>query len=73
VIAFYNIPGYCTIKIYTELGELIKTIEHTDGSGDATWNLITSSDQLIVSGIYIAVVEDTRTGGRTIQKFAVIR
>ncbi|HXG00506.1 MAG TPA: hypothetical protein VNL69_06960, partial [Bacteroidota bacterium] len=73
VIAFYNIPGYCTIKIYTELGELIRTIEHNDGSGDATWNLITSSDQLIVSGVYIAVIEDTRTGGRAIQKFVVIR
>lgn len=73
VIAFYNIPGYCTIRIYTELGELIRTIEHNDGSGDATWNLITSSDQLIVSGVYIAVIEDTRTGGRAIQKFVVIR
>ncbi len=72
-IAFYEIPGYCTIKIYTEIGELIRTIEHADGSGDAHWDCITSSDQLVVSGVYIAVIEDTKTGGRAIQKFVVIR
>ncbi len=72
-IYFFDIPGYCTIKIYTELGELIKTINHSDGSGDASWDCITSSDQLVVSGIYIAVIEDAKSGGRAIAKFAVIR
>jgi hypothetical protein len=72
-IAFYNIPGNCTIKIYTELGELIKTIEHTDGSGDAYWYSVTSSNQIVVSGIYIAVITDNSTGEKHIAKFAVIR
>jgi hypothetical protein len=72
-IYFFDIPGYCTIKIYTELGELIKTINHSDGSGDASWDCITSSDQLVVSGIYIAVIEDAKSGGRAIAQFAVIR
>ncbi len=72
-IKFYNIPGYCTIKIYTELGELIKEIEHNDGSGDASWNCVTSSAQIVVSGVYIVVVLDTRTGGKSMQKFVVIR
>lgn len=72
-IAFYNIPGQCTIRIYTELGELIKTIEHTNGSGDEYWYQVTSSSQIIVSGIYIAVITDKTTGKNHIAKFAVIR
>lgn len=72
-IAFYNIPGQCTIKIYTELGELIKTIEHTNGSGDEFWFQVTSSNQIVVSGIYIAVIIDNTTGEKHISKFAVIR
>lgn len=72
-IAFYNIPGECTIKIYTELGELIKTIEHTNGSGDEYWQSVTSSNQFIVSGIYIAVITDKQTGENHIAKFAIIR
>ena len=72
-IAFFNIPGYCKIRIFTELGELIKEIEHNDGSGDAYWNSITSSNQVIVSGIYIVVFENTKTGERVIKKLSVIR
>jgi hypothetical protein len=72
-IAFFNIPGQCRIRIFTELGELIKEIEHTDGSGDAYWNSVTSSNQVIVSGIYIVVFENLQTGERIIKKLSVIR
>jgi hypothetical protein len=72
-IAFFNIPGNCTIRIYTEMGELINTIEHTNGSGDAYWYSVTSSNQFVVSGIYIAVIVDNKTGENHIAKFAIIR
>lgn len=72
-IAFYNIPGECTIRIFTELGELVKTIEHTNGSGDAYWYSVTSSNQFVASGIYIAVITNTQTGENHISKFAIIR
>jgi hypothetical protein len=52
-IMFLNIPGHCTIRIYTENGDLINTINHENGSGDETWNSITSSRQVVVSGVYI--------------------
>ncbi|MCX6134858.1 MAG: hypothetical protein NTU47_13680 [Ignavibacteriales bacterium] len=52
-IMFLNIPGHCTIKIYTENGDLVNTINHENGSGDETWNSITSSRQVVVSGVYI--------------------
>ena len=72
-VAFFNIPGDCTIKIYTELGELVHTIEHQDGSGDELWNLTTKSRQLLVSGIYIAVITDNANGEEAVLKFTVIR
>jgi hypothetical protein len=72
-IAFFNIPAKCVIKIYTEVGELIKEIVHNDGTGDAYWNSITSSNQVIVSGVYIVVFENTDTGEKTIKKLVVIR
>ncbi len=71
-IGFLNIPGDCKIKIYTELGELIYTMDHTDGSGDAYWNSLTSSNQVVVSGIYIVLIE-TPKGERAFRKFVVIR
>ncbi|MGH7495469.1 MAG: hypothetical protein ACREOO_24180 [bacterium] len=72
-IAFFDIPGQCSIQIFTENGELVNTIEHTDGTGDAYWNAVTSSNQIIVSGIYLAVITDKTTGQRHIAKFVVVR
>ncbi|MBI9072537.1 MAG: hypothetical protein JEY94_13125 [Melioribacteraceae bacterium] len=72
-LTFVNLPGVCTIKIYTELGELVKTIDHNDGSGAEKWFLNTNSNQILVSGIYIAVVHEAATGNQEIVKFVVIR
>lgn len=72
-LAFFNIPGRCTIEIYTDLGELVDRIEHTDGSGDEFWDHTTSSRQVVVSGLYIAVITDMDTGERVIKKFVIIR
>ena len=82
-IMFYNIPGYCKIRIYSERGDLIKTIVHSDGSGDQAWFLNTSSRQVVVSGIYIVHIEVTKDpegpeysyekGDTILKKFIVIR
>jgi len=84
-IAFLDIPGKCTIRIFTELGEKIQETVHTDGSGDAFWNSNTSSNQIVVSGVYIVhftVDEDQldpngkvvyRKGETAFRKFVVIR
>ena len=71
-IGFLDVPGVCTIKIYTELGELVTTLNHADNSGDAYWNMTTSSKQIVVSGLYIAVFEKP-TGERAFRKFVIIR
>lgn len=85
-IMFLNIPGQCDIRIYTERGDLIKLIHHTDGSGDEAWNSISSSRQVVVSGIYIVHIEVTkniiddntgttlfRKGDSVTRKFSIIR
>lgn len=85
-IMFLNIPGQCDINIYTERGDLVKTIRHRDGSGDESWNSVTESRQVVVSGIYLVHVKvtqdipDPQTGGflfrkgdAVTRKFVVIR
>jgi len=71
-IMFYNLPPVCTIKIYTVRGDLIKTIEHTDTSGDESWNSITESRQIVVSGVYVVYFE-TPNGESITKKLVVIR
>ena len=71
-IAFYGLPPECSVKVFTERGDLIWKKEHTDGSGDELWDSMTSSSQIIVSGIYILYVE-TPGGDSVYRKFVVIR
>jgi len=53
-------------------GDLVKTIEHNDGSGIAAWNQVTDYGQFAKSGIYIYHIE-TPDGDKAIGKFAIIR
>ncbi len=71
-IMFLNIPGECIIRIFTERGDLIKTLYHNDGTGDEAWNSVTSRRQVVVSGIYIAHIE-TPDGQSIFKKFIIIR
>lgn len=71
-IMFFNLPAECKIKIYTERGDLIKTINHNDGTGDESWNSNTSTRQVVASGIYIAYFE-TPDGRSAYRKIIVIR
>jgi hypothetical protein len=76
-IMFLDLPLECTIYIYNETLDLIKTIEHY-GSGDEPWGLTpeehmaTETGQLVVSGLYIAVIE-TPEGESAIRKIVIVR
>jgi hypothetical protein len=79
-INFFNLTGNCTIRIYTLTGDLITTIEHTDGSGDEPWDnptrelyQLTDLGQRVVSGLYIAHIVDNDTDESTNVKFVIIR
>ncbi|HUI30506.1 MAG TPA: hypothetical protein VLX91_09840 [Candidatus Acidoferrales bacterium] len=74
-IAFFNLPSVCTIKIYTENGDLVYTINHNQKIADAgteQWNLLTSSQQVAYSGVYIAVFQKP-DGETSFQKFIIVR
>lgn len=75
LIFFVNLPSECTIKIFTENGDLIKTIQHASfasPSGSEKWSLMTESQQVISSGVYVAVFQKP-TGEVSYQKFVVVR
>ncbi len=70
-IHFANLPPFCTIRIYTLDGDLVRTIEHDDGTSHDCWDLITRNHQLVVSGLYYWTV--TGPGGQTqIGKVAIV-
>jgi hypothetical protein len=73
-IIFFNLPSKATIKIFTENGDLVQTINHDSPvkAGSLTWDMITASQQVISSGVYIAVFQKP-DGGVSYQKFVVIR
>ena len=72
---FYNLPPVVTIRIYTENGDLVRTLEHykpTDADGYEQWDMISENQQVISSGIYIAVFQKP-SGETSFQKFIVVR
>lgn len=73
-LIFFNLPAEVTIKIFTESGDLVKTIVHEPltRAGSLTWDMLTDSQQAIASGVYIAVFEKP-SGEVAYQKFLVVR
>jgi len=57
-IFFFNLPVKCTLRIFTETGDLVKTIQHY-GTADQEWNQRTENNQFVSSGIYIVVVSES--------------
>jgi len=77
VLKFTHLPSFCTIRIFTTAGDLVKVIEHKDTktnpldlSGTETWDLLNDNQQLIASGVYIFHVESPV--GEFTGKFAFI-
>jgi len=56
-ILFVNLPLKCKLRIYTETGDHVKSIEHY-GTADHEWDQRTDDNQYVSSGIYILVVTD---------------
>jgi hypothetical protein len=77
---FINLPGSGTIRIYTLAGDLVKTIEHDDGSGSEAWGSIQTLDYqtndwllYIQPGFYIYHVESKVDGKEFVGKFSIIK
>jgi len=71
IITFTNLAAQCTIRIYSVSGELVKTIQETDGDGQKTWDVKNESGEGLRSGLYLYVISssaDTKKG-----KLVVVR
>ncbi len=72
---FVNLPPTCTIKIYTLDGDLVRTIHHpgqySGADSKIEWNMRSRNNELVVSGIYLYVVESE--WGNQIGKLVIIR
>ena len=76
-ISFFNLPIKCTLKIFTETGDLITTIQHY-GTADEEWDQRTDENQYVTSGIYILAVSDAQSiDGKSLDnqfvKFIIVR
>ncbi|MBN2057849.1 MAG: Ig-like domain-containing protein [Candidatus Saganbacteria bacterium] len=56
-VTFTNLGSVSTIKIFTLRGDLVKTINETDGDGVASWNVQNDSGEALASGLYLYVVK----------------
>lgn len=80
---FIGIPARCKIKIYTLVGDLVREIDHDDGSGSEAWGSIERLDyQLnkwtlgVAPGIYLYRVESLvngHEGESFIGKLAIVK
>ena len=76
-VEFRNLTRHATIRIFSSAGDLVKKIEHHDGTPIEQWDGRATDGSLIADGVYIYLVEAPRETGRgrtTFSgKFAVIR
>ena len=71
-LRFMFLPEQCDIDIFTISGDKVTTLQHTNGTGDEEWNLVSDSNVAVSYGIYIYVVT-TADGKKKIGKFAIIK
>ncbi|MCA9750873.1 MAG: hypothetical protein KC591_01665 [Gemmatimonadetes bacterium] len=76
-VVFANLPGTCTIRIFTASADLVATLEHGPGVPASTsptsraWDLRTDAGRTVASGIYIFQVEGISESYRQVGKLVV--
>jgi len=60
LLMFVDLPPIATLKVFTETGDLVRTIRHEDLRDRETWDQRTEEGRRVKSGIYILVVTDAR-------------
>lgn len=66
-VEFRNLPERCTIRVYSLMGDLVRTIEHQPDargnvSGSEPWDQKSNSGLLVAPGFYIYQVESKTPG-----------
>lgn len=70
-VRFTNLPSQVVIRIFNLTGNLVRKIEHTDGSPYEEWDLRNESNIPVASGMYLVHV-DCGDLGEKVLKLAVI-
>lgn len=63
IIRFVGLPATCRIRIFTQSGDLVATIHHDykfPPSSYEAWEMRTSTDQTLASGVYIFAIDQCR-------------
>jgi hypothetical protein len=68
---FTHLPDRCTIRIYTLAGDLVRVIQHDNGTGTEDWDLLNKHQQGIVPGVYFYHVDSEY--GQKLGKLVVIK
>jgi hypothetical protein len=71
VIQFVNLPDKCTIRIYSLAGDLVRTLGHEGFTGTEDWNLMSSDQREVSSGLYLYHVESPY--GERLGRLAIIK
>ena len=73
-IWFTNLPARSTVKVFNLAGDLVATLSHDDpASGMEPWDLLSSPQRAIATGLYVFVVEDQATGAVQRGKLVIIK
>jgi hypothetical protein len=69
-----NLPASCTVRIYTVMGGLVKTVRETEfgNQGWATWTGRNEANELVADGVYIYHIEDLANNTKS-GKLGIIR
>ncbi|MFA6469969.1 MAG: hypothetical protein WCW35_13815 [Bacteroidota bacterium] len=71
-VTFSNLPNKATIRIFSLMGDLIKTLNHDNTTGYERWDLRNIAGLPVASGMYIAYIEIPGVGNKTL-KLAIIQ
>ncbi len=71
-IMFTHLPERCEIRLFNVAGDLIRTLQHNDGSGVTFWDLKNDEGLAVAYGLYVFVVK-TPDGQKFTGKLAVVR
>jgi len=71
VVKFINLPPACKITILTLAGDIVRVLDHNDGTNQESWDLLSKNTQSVVSGLYIYLAETE--SDKKIGKFVIAR
>lgn len=70
-ITFTQLPSPTTIRIYTLDGELVRTLNVTDGSPTLVWDVKNGDGEAVASGVYLYRIQSS--GSEKTGKLVIIR